>query len=761
MSSDALLRVLIVEDSEDDARLLVRRLEQAGFEPEALRVDTPEAMKAALARQSWDLVLCDYVMPQFSGPEALELLRQSGLDLPFIVISGKVGEEAALPMLMAGAHDFITKGGTTRLVPAIVREVQQARIRQEHRLAEAKFRALVENATDLVVVVGEDATISYTSPSLTHLSGYLPDELIGHSYREFVHPEDLEQARSTFAKILSHADEGRRSEIRFRHKDGHWVMFESISRNAIGNPAVRGVVVNARDISERKRAEDSIRESRDLLRTVVEHAPLRVFWKDRKLRYLGCNTLFARDAGFAHPKELFGKDDFQTAWRDQAELYRADDERVMDSGIAKIAYEEPQMTSRGRKVWVSTSKVPLRDANGEVFGVLGIYEDITDRRRTERALKRTNRALRTLSAGNTALVRATDERALLAEMCRVIVADGGYNTAVVAYKRDDPGKAVELLAAFGIELPQIAHLPITWDEGEHGQGAISRSIRLGAPQLVRDAGSDPRQARWQNLLPLAGAWSAVSLPLRLNSEAPFGALYIVAGGDDAFDEDESRLLSELAKDLAFGVGTMRTRTARHEATRKLRVGLERTVEAIAATLERRDPYTAGHERRVAELAVAIGREMGLSDVVCEGIHFGGLIHDVGKIQVPAEILSKPSRLRPVEYELVKAHPQVGYDILKGIDFPWPVAQMVLQHHERLNGSGYPHRLRGEEILLEARILAVADVVEAMASHRPYRPGQGIEKALAEIERNHGTLYDTQAVDACLLLFREKGYRLPA
>lgn len=627
------LRVLIVDDSEDDARLLAHRIRQAGFELEWSRVDTLAAMKAALAGESWDVVLCDYAMPEFSGPAALELLKQSGLDLPFIVVSGKVGEDTALPMLMAGAHDFFEKGQVTRLVPAIEREVRQARIRREHRLAEAKFRALIENATDLVVVVGADATISYVSPSLTRLGGYLPEEAIGRSYLEFVHPDDAERARAVLAETLSHPDGMHKSDMRTRHKDGRWVVLESFARNALGDPAVRGIVINARDVTERRREEE--------------------------------------------------------------------------------------------------------------------------------VLERSNRALRTLSAGNTTLVRATDEAALLAEMCRVVVAEGGYRAAVVAYRRDDPAKTVEPLAAFGIELSRARQLPITWGEGEHGDGAIARAIRLGAPQLVRNAGSESRQARWQDLLPAAGEWSALALPLRLNSDAPFGALYIVASGGEAFDESESRVLAELSHDLAFGVGVLRTRVAREQATRKLRSSLEQTIEAIAATLERRDPYTAGHERGVAGLAVAIGREMGLADSICEGIHFGALVHDLGKIQVPAEILSKPSRLSAIEYELVKAHPEVGYDILKAIEFPWPVAQMVLQHHERLDGSGYPRGLGRQDIVLEARVLAVADVVEAMASHRPYRPGMGVDKALAEIERNRDRLYDAQAVDACLRLFREKNYRLPA
>ena len=201
----------------------------------------------------------------------------------------------------------------------------------------------------------------------------------------------------------------------------------------------------------------------------------------------------------------------------------------------------------------------------------------------------------------------------------------------------------------------------------------------------------------------------------------------------------------------------RAREERLSAASKLRHALEGTIETIAATIEMRDPYTAGHQRRVAELARAIALEMGMGDAA-QGIHLGALIHDLGKIQVPAEILAKPSRLTAIEFELIKTHAQAGYEIIKGIEFPWPVATMVHQHHERLDGSGYPQRLKGDAIALEARVLAVADVVEAMSSHRPYRPGLGMDAALREIADKRESWFDPQAVDACLRLFREKGFR---
>lgn len=193
----------------------------------------------------------------------------------------------------------------------------------------------------------------------------------------------------------------------------------------------------------------------------------------------------------------------------------------------------------------------------------------------------------------------------------------------------------------------------------------------------------------------------------------------------------------------------------------LQKSLEQTIGAMADTVDARDPYTAGHQRRVGELAVAIAREMGLPEEKIHGIRLAAAVHDLGKINVPAEILAKPGKLSDIEFMLIKTHPQSGYDILKDVEFPWPIADIVRQHHERLDGSGYPQGLKGEQILLESRIMAVADVVETMSSHRPYRPAIGIELALKEIERGRGSAYDPAVADACLKLFREVKFAFSA
>jgi putative two-component system response regulator len=192
---------------------------------------------------------------------------------------------------------------------------------------------------------------------------------------------------------------------------------------------------------------------------------------------------------------------------------------------------------------------------------------------------------------------------------------------------------------------------------------------------------------------------------------------------------------------------------------QVRKSLEGTIDALGRTMEIRDAYTYGHQKRVRRLACEIAGEMNLTQDQQDGLRLAGIVHDIGKISIPSEILSKPGQLTEIEYQLIKIHPESGYDILKDIEFTHPVAEIVLQHHERINGSGYPKGLKGAEILLEARVLAVADVVEAMASHRPYRPAKGIDAALEEIEKTKGGLYDPGVVDACLRLFHEKGYVL--
>lgn len=369
------------------------------------------------------------------------------------------------------------------------------------------------------------------------------------------------------------------------------------------------------------------------------------------------------------------------------------------------------------------------------------------------------RALRTLSSCNQAMIRAVDEGGLLYAICRILVDVGGYRSAWVGLAEHDEAKTVRPVARSGDDTGYIDAARISWADTERGRGPTGTAIRTGVLQINQDFAHKARVGPWRDEALKHGFASSIALPLK-DETGVFGALNIYSGEPDAFNPDEVALLTELADDLAYGVTALRTRAERRHYLDKIKRNLEDTIQAIAAVVEMRDPYTAGHEKRVAALATAIGRELGWPETRTDGLHVAGSIHDVGKVGIPTEILTKPGALGAAEADLVKVHAQAGYDILRGIDFPWPIAATVLQHHERLDGSGYPHGLKGDEILPEAKILAVADVVESIASHRPYRAAMGLDAALQEIVDHRGTLYDPSVVDACVALFKEKGFALP-
>ncbi|PLA74458.1 hypothetical protein CYQ88_06130 [Hydrogenovibrio sp. SC-1] len=403
------------------------------------------------------------------------------------------------------------------------------------------------------------------------------------------------------------------------------------------------------------------------------------------------------------------------------------------------------------------------DASGKPFYSSGTTQDITDLKLAEIRLEHANRALQALSTVNRELVHVTEEEALLQAICLAIVKQRGYRMAWVGYAQYDRGKSIRKMASAGDQDGILDNIRPSWSEDKNGEGPSGQAVRSGKTQIVNDIAQETRYPSWKAELIQNGCNSSVALPLNINQQV-FGILHVYAEEVNAFTQDEVNLLEEMADDLAFGVKTLRVRSERDKAMeqnaqhfKQMHDSLVGTVDAIARAVEARDPYTAGHQRRVASLSCAIAKRMGLDDDQIEGIHMGATIHDIGKIQVPAELLVKPTKLTAIEYMMIQNHAQVGYDILKDIHFPWPVAAIAYQHHERIDGSGYPQGLKGDEICLEARIVAVADVVEAMASHRPYKTALGIEVALDEIKQNRGSLYATDAVDACLKVFSEDGF----
>jgi response regulator RpfG family c-di-GMP phosphodiesterase len=392
-----------------------------------------------------------------------------------------------------------------------------------------------------------------------------------------------------------------------------------------------------------------------------------------------------------------------------------------------------------------------------------LQREVGVRKQAEEELSRINLELTMLSECVHAVVRATDEQELMSEVCRIIVEVGGYEMAWVGFAEDNREKLVKPMSCMGKNTDFLDGLKISWKDDEWGKGPIGQAIRSGKPVVNKNTMENPDVDLWREEALKRGFLSSIALPLKNNGQV-LGILAIHAPEPEMFDELEAIQLMGLANDLAYGITTIRTRIEKIQAgeqielhVEKLQKALSGTIEVVASTVEVRDPYTAGHQRRVAQLARAIAELMELSEIQIEGIFMAGVVHDLGKIYVPAEILSKPSRLNDIEFNLIRTHSQVGYDLLKTIDFPWPIAQIVYQHHERLNGSGYPQGLSEDQILVEAKILCVADVVEAMASHRPYRPARGIDLALDHIQEEKGNLYDNIAVESCMSLFTDKGF----
>ncbi len=393
---------------------------------------------------------------------------------------------------------------------------------------------------------------------------------------------------------------------------------------------------------------------------------------------------------------------------------------------------------------------------------------VDDKTRAEVKTEHVNRALANLVAVNRELVHVRNEDELLQHICQAIVGQQAYVMSWVGYVQHDEQQSIKVMASAGHDEGYLDAVCNVWGAGERGMGPSGRAVRSATTQLCQEIASDPLFLPWREAALQRGYLACIALPLLDAQAAVFGVLHVYAAEVNAFVPAEVMLLEEMSADLTFGVEAVHIRLERDLAWKKneqhvtqLEKNLEDTVRAIAIIVEMRDPYTSGHQVRVAALAAAIAGEMGLPAQEVHAIHLAGLLHDVGKTQVPAEILSKPGKISAIEYSLIKVHSQAGYDILKGIEFPWPIAQMVLQHHELMDGSGYPQGLRGEQILLGARILCVADVVEAMSSHRPYRSALGIDAALEEITRLHPSHFDGRVADACLTLFRQRGYVLPA
>ena len=374
----------------------------------------------------------------------------------------------------------------------------------------------------------------------------------------------------------------------------------------------------------------------------------------------------------------------------------------------------------------------------------------------QRELEKRGWALSALSEAAAALARADSVDLLVQEVCSAIAAQGPYVLAWVGKAESDSNKTVLFMGGAGSEIAYVQDIAVSWsDQNVTGLGPAGTAIRTDKSSVVSDTELDEGFVSWRIRAREFGIRSAIGCPIPDGGGPyPFGVLLVYSKVPNAFGPSEVQLFESLAKEIGFGLRSIERQHKlddqiheKEQTQERLADALRSTIEAMSKTMEWRDPYTAGHQKRVAFISTAIARKLGWSEEDVQALYMAAMVHDIGKVAVPSEILTKPTHLTGLEMQMVQGHVEAGYQILKDIPFPWPIAEWVHQHHERLDGSGYPNSLKGDQICKQARVLAVADTIEAMATHRPYRSARGLPAAMEEIRAEAGSKLDAEVVNA--------------
>jgi PAS domain S-box-containing protein/putative nucleotidyltransferase with HDIG domain len=711
VSSKDLLRVLCLEDSPEDAQLMCELLRGEGLDVRADVVDTRDGFCQALADHAYDLILADYRLPGFSGEDALVIANQKVPGTPFIVVSGTIGEETAVELLKQGADDCVLKDRLGRLPFAVRRSLQTAREQSARRAADERARFLadiIEHADQPMGVGYPDGRLGFVNAAFCRLTGYDAEELRAMAWSEDLTPAEWRPAEQAALAELARSDRPQRYEKEYVRKDGSRVpieLFVHAVTDELGEPEYYYSFVT--DLTGRKKAEESLRESEERYRLLAETSPdfIYIIERDARVRYANARAA----AAFGRPLDgLAGTALDGLFQREDAARMKAAVDQVFETGRAMEA--ESWLTYPQGKAWIATWLVPIKGADGQVRAVFGVSRDVTQLKRAEQAAAERSHFLEQLLESIPVPVYYKD-------------ADLHYLGCNQAFAQSVDHPREEILGKTVYEV-YGAELARHFDETDRRT--------LGCP-------GSPQQDEAELLAPDRSSRSVLS------HKAVFSDVNGKPAGIVGVNLDVTEI-RHAERELAAGA-------------LQLRLTLKAAVTALGNTTEMRDPYTAGHQRRVAELACAIAAELGWEAGRIETLRTAALLHDIGKIVVPAEILSKPGRLSEVEMSLIRMHATAGADTVADIDFEGAIADMIRQHHERLDGSGYPAGLHGREILPEACVLAVADVVEAMISHRPYRSALPIEEALSEIEGGGGVRYDADVVSACSRLFREGGFSL--
>ncbi|MBL8077671.1 MAG: GAF domain-containing protein [Anaerolineales bacterium] len=648
------IKVLFVEDSDGDAQLVLREIQRGGYEVEFERIETAEHMKSALTHHAWDLIICDFSLPQFSAPEALGILQVSALDIPFIIVSGTIGEETAINALKAGAHDFVIKGNLSRLVPAIQRELRDAKVRSEHAQRERELEAI--------------ATVGSTLRKAKTLDDMLSRLLVNtleivkvDSGSIWLYDEAVEEIKLT-------VQQGQNT------KDGN-TSFHS-------GDGIPGYVVQNRIgiVSSEFRSDPRLPE------------------KNR--------TNLSKEVGGACIP-LYSNEDIV--------------------GVILIYVNWPRELSAGEE--------RIINALAEIGG-----NAIQRTQLLEQSIKQIDRlnSLRTIDVS----IGSLDLQKALGVVLNEVVLQLKVDAAAILLLQPETNHLVYSAGrGFRTEVIQTTDLPV--GKGHAGQAAQDKRIIF-----IKDLRTSNDSFSREKLREEEGFIAYYAVPL-ISKNIIKGVLEIFNRAPLHINMDWLNFLDILSWETAIGIDNSLLFESLRLSNLNLEMAYNATIEGWSHALDLRDKETEGHSLRVTEMALKLSSHFGMNDEQLINVQRGALLHDIGKMGVPDNILLKPGPLTEEEWEIMRKHPQFAYELLTPISYLHQALDIPYCHHEKWDGTGYPRGLKGEEIPLAARIFAVVDVWDALTSERPYRPAWSKEKAIEYIQTQSGVHFDPQVVEVFL------------
>jgi len=738
-----------------------------------------------------------YTTEEILGMNIAQIVDPEFLPLAQSMIERKLaGDTATGPyelLTYTKSHEPVWAEVSTRLrrkddrpleVQGIARDITE-RKRLDEALGRERDRAqqYLDLAPVMFVALNPQGEVTLVNKRGCELLGREEIDIVGRNWFDTFAPQAVrDEIKKVFAQLMAGevepAEYFENPILTSAGEEKIIAWHNTVLRDEAGT--IFGTLSSGSDITDRRRAAQALQRLMDFNESIIQNVAEVILVTDSQGYITFANPACAALLGYT-VEELVGLHWTAVVPPDQHHTVETADERRARAETDH--YELEVMRQDSERVSVLVSGSP-RFQGGQFAGTLAVLTDITELKRAQEWSRRRSEelaALNAVAASVTSTLNLEQVVGIIEDRVRVLLGEnhppvlGLFNEATEAFDFVLTSASARLLARAG----EVTGIRLELEELSFPLASVQPDPRAallaGKPYVTDDVSTIVGLGIGRKVVQAAqkalGIRCIAGLPLWAKGRL-VGCMVLFSRGEE-ISEAQIELLASIGRHAAIAIDNATLyRAAAHEIAQRqraqeqlrlshdrLREALDQTVMALAAAVETRDPYTAGHQRGVADLAVSIAQELGLPEEQARGIRIAGLVHDIGKIQIPAEILSKPTRLTDPEWSMIKAHPQAGHDILKTVEFPWPVSQIVLQHHERMDGSGYPQGLSGEDILLDARILAVADVVEAMASHRPYRPAHTLEKTMEEIRSNRGILYDIEVVDACLRLHADKRVRI--